>query len=166
MTDPSPTSMLTGGLSEANLRRLDRLAEDHRRFFGLRRPITAALTVALTRDIDEIRARDPRNEPEEAIPAIQAVAEAMVRKAAAGDAAAFQQIVDRIEGKVGTREGEKDEDIERHRTTVQATIEGVVETMTQRRVIAATPTDQRLIEHDDTPDVVLVPIASRLDEST
>lgn len=156
------------GLSAANLRRLDRLAEDHRRLFGQRQPITAALMVALSRPVDDIMARDPSNEPEEDVTAIQAIAEGIVRRAVRGDAAAFAQIADRVEGRVGTRKGDADEDVERHRVTVQATIEGVVEAMTQRRIAAPTQVVSALPSpstvDQTTPDVVPTPEASRLDD--
>lgn len=134
-----------------NLRRLERLAEDHRRLFGLRQPLTAAILVALTQDSDAILARDPANQPEEAVPAIVAVAEAVVRKAIRGDSTAFAHIAERIEGKVGMRQGEQDADLDRHRATVEATIEGVVEAMTRRRTMPAN--DATLIE--STPSVVV-----------
>ncbi len=162
MTEPLLTPQ-----PEDNLRRLALLAEDSRRLFTLRQPITALLTVALTRDVDEIMARDPANEPEEAISAAQGIAEAMVRKALRGDATAFREIAERIEGKVGVRQGERDEEADRHRTTVQATIEGVVEAMTRRRTEQATPQieDTRILEQrQDTPHVVVEAVSAAPDD--
>jgi hypothetical protein len=131
MTDPSPGEHR---LSERSLERLRRLEADHARLFTLRQPLTAALLVALTKDTAELRARDPAIEAVEPIQAIHAVAEAQVRRAIAGDTAAFNAIVDRIEGKPGMRKGDVDEATDRHATEVQVTIERVVEALTNQRL--------------------------------
>lgn len=153
-------------LSPTNLERLRRLQRRHEELFTLRQPLTAALTVALAESADDVRNRDPKYEPEEDVSALQAVAEAMVRKAMAGDTTAFAHIADRVEGRVGVRKGDGDEDIDRHRVTVEATIEGVVEAMTRRR----TTVEPTLIEHNDTqdnrqdiPDVVAEPVQRDVD---
>lgn len=130
--------------TERNLDRLRRLEADHARLFELRQPITAALLVALTKDVAELRARDPNVEHQEPIQAIHAIAEAQVRKAINGDTAAFAAIVDRVEGKPGLRKGDVDEATDRHAATVQITIEGVVEALTNQRL--GRPVDVTLIE--------------------
>lgn len=163
MTDenPFPTPQ-----TPANLRRLRQLRTDTERLFGLKRPLTAALTIALAESADAIRQRDPTFEPEEDVSAIQAVAEAMVRKAMKGDSTAFAQIADRVEGKVGTRPGDNDEELDRHRVTVEATIEGVVEAMTRRRTEAPQPEPELLEHRQDTPHVVVDTTTREIDEST
>ena len=120
-------------VSPKNLERLRRLREDHEQLFELRQPITAALMTALTQPIDVLEARAPEFAPEERVLGIDAIAEAMVRKAAKGDSAAFAQIVDRVEGKVGLRKGDEDADVAKQRDIVAATIEATVETMTRLR---------------------------------
>jgi hypothetical protein len=152
-------------LTPTNVERLRLLQRRHEQLFELRQPLTAALVVALAEDADALRARDPKFEPEEAISGIQAVAEAMVRKAMNGDTNAFAQIADRVEGKVGTRKGESDEELSRHAQVVEATIEGVVEAMTRRRTeqqpALAAPLDQ---QPDPQPVVVDVePVQPRND---
>src|SRR3569623_334781 len=138
-----------------NLRLLRQLQRDHERLFGLRQPLTAALIVALAEDADALRARDPKFEPEEAVSGIQAIAEAQVRKAMAGDTAAFAQIADRVEGKVGTRKGETDEEMTRHAQVVEATLEGVVEAMTRRRTEQQPALAGPLEHRQDTQPVVV-----------
>ena len=144
MTEPTP------GRAMLNLERLRQMEADHARLFELRQPITAALMVALTKDHLELQARDPAIEGTEPIQAIHAIAEAQVRKALRGDTAAFQAIVDRIEGKPGMRKGEVDEATDRHQVTVQATIEGVVEALTNRRL--GREVEPTLIEAQDVDD--------------
>lgn len=142
-------------LTPTNIERLRRLQRRHEQLFELRQPLTAALVVALAEDADALRARDPKYEPEEAISGIQAVAEAMVRKAMNGDTNAFAQIADRVEGKVGTRKGESDAELDRHAQVVEATIEGVVEAMTRRRTEPQPALTAPLEHRQDTPPVVV-----------
>jgi len=146
MTETSPIRPL----SQRNIDRLRQLEADHARLFDMRQPITGALLIALTKDHLELRARDPNVEASEPMQAVHVIAEAQVRKAMNGDTAAFNAIVDRIEGKVGIRSGDTDEATDRHATNVQVTIEGVVEALTNQRL--GRTTDVSLIE--DTPDVV------------
>lgn len=130
-------------------RRLDELERDKRRYLIEQSPFTQALWLALLKPAgDVMRAHmslrslmegaataQPSDEPGErdpnAVPAIQAVAEAMVAKAMAGDGKAADMIADRIEGKPGNRKGDVDPELARRSAEMAGLIEGVVRGMTQ-----------------------------------
>jgi len=149
MTDDKPDDPTTKQMLDAvpGLRLADR---DWRAIASMRHPMKVALWLALMRNSHEIIERaasgwkpvgegeDPENVPESErrapVPAILALAEAMVARALSGDASAASQIMDRIEGKVGSRAGDTDPAVEASRTAVTQTIEALVRSFTNHKL--------------------------------
>jgi hypothetical protein len=118
--------------------RLALLQRDHRKFLDTHSPLTLSLKLALMKPIGDVVARYERHgqanesgDPTEpaSVPAIIAVAEAMVAKAARGDTTAFALMADRLEGKVGMRRGDIGEDELRNQSNVARTVIEVVEAL-------------------------------------
>lgn len=120
------------------------LRENHYRFLATRNPLTASILMALMRpatslisefktqhtSVDELPGEDDRILPPK--PAIIAIGETIAAKALLGDSVAVNLIADRIEGRVGTRKGDENEDTSRL-AEVQQMIEGVVRALTNNR---------------------------------
>src|SRR5262245_6546484 len=111
-------------------RRLAHLDREHKRFLDLHSPVKAAVWLALLRPVGELadRAGDP------SVSGIVALGEAIVRKALAGDVPAFSQISDRIEGRVGVRQGDVDPAQADRAQDVAHMIEGVVAALTDAKL--------------------------------
>ena len=142
--DPTTQQMLD---AVPGLRLADR---EWRAIASMRHPAKVALWLALMRNSHEIIARaasgwkpvgegeDPETVPESErrapVPAIIALAEAMVARALSGDTSAMSQIMDRIEGKVGSRAGDVDPATEANREMVTATVEAIVRGFTNQKL--------------------------------
>src|SRR5262245_12724702 len=111
-------------------RRLRAMDRDHKRFLDLHSPVKAAVWLALLRPVGELadRAADP------SVSGIVALGEAIARKALAGDVAAFNSISDRIEGRVGVRQGDVDPAAADRAQDIAGMIEGVVEALTDAKM--------------------------------
>lgn len=133
-------------------RRLDDLERDKRRYLIEQSPFTQALWMALLKPAGQVMrsylamdalarstpggesSDDPGERDPFDIPAIQAIAEAQVAKAMAGDGRAAKAIADRIEGTPGTRRGDVDPELARRSAEMAGLIEGVVRGMTQSAI--------------------------------
>lgn len=153
---------------------LDRLREleaEPVRFADAHHPVRDAVAIALLKPAGELIKRhamrqklavqanhvpadsdDPTERPmplegDDGQPAILAMAETQVALALLGDAKAFANISDRIEGKAGLRKADMDAETEAQRRVMRATIEELVRGMGDRRarddatLIDVTPRD-------------------------
>jgi len=119
---------------------LARLEKNHRRLMDMHSPVRAALWLALMRNTDELFEREQEALNGEAgIPAVLSMAEAIVRKAIAGDVGAFNSISDRIEGRVGLRKGDVDPELDNKQTELASVIEGVVAGLTKAKLDGTIP---------------------------
>lgn len=125
---------------DATMASLRALQANHRRFLTHHQPITASLQLAAMRTMEELEARAASTQ----VPAIIAIGEAMMRKAAAGDVQAFNVVAERLEGKPGNRRGDIDPAAEERRADMATAIEATVRALTDHkraRVVDAQATE-------------------------
>jgi len=128
------------GEADTTEHHLRKLAREHQRFLNLHSPFKASLWLALLRPTGDVIAdarrelaaesSDDPTEPRASRPAIVVLGEVAVAKALLGDVSAISIIAERIEGKVGSRKGDHDDDELRVQRQVSTTLAKVVELMT------------------------------------
>lgn len=127
--------------------RLKALTRDHVKFLERHNPMTDALWLALLSDDSDVlyddemdrRYRQSLATGNRVIdgghkPAIVSIARRMVAQALKGDASAFQQIADRIEGKPGLRRDDIDPDDPQRQRQTRAIVDQAVRTLTDARI--------------------------------
>lgn len=114
---------------DATMAALRALQANHKRFLTHHQPITASLQLASMRTLEELEARATST----SVPAIIAIGEAMMRKAATGDVQAFNAVAERLEGKPGNRRGDIDPEAENRRADMAVVIEAAVRGLTDNK---------------------------------
>lgn len=145
-------------------RRLLAMRRDHTKFLDVHSPMKASLWLALLRgskdvihDAEQMRRYQEAQKGRDAgqyklpdTPAIIDIGNQMVAAALGGDTAAIERIAERIEGRVGLRQGDEDPDDPAKRRQASDITERVVRALTRGRLA---PTE--IIDVESTPVPVI-----------
>ncbi len=142
-----------GRLSDLQPLHLDHLTRARLAFTPLNTPVTQSIMSALlqpTNAVLDARSRRRAREagvcvdadPDDVLPALLGIGEAIVANALMGDGPAATMIAERLEGKVGMRGSELDEATASTRVAVRTAIEAAVRALSEQPGDDATVIDQ------------------------
>lgn len=163
LTEAGQHVAATQGAADATDRRLLDLRREHTKFMELHSPMRASLWLALQLPTRQVihraemmrRFRDGQRSAGDAqldeTPAIIDIGNQMVAAALSGDISAIERISERIEGRVGLRQGDTDPEDPKLRRQAQDITERVVRAMNERRLAPSSPT--KIIDVEASPAV-------------